>query len=466
MGGQDMISAFYDWCHQLFKMLFDDYFKEAWVVWVGLFFVLQWHVRVAFFDTKLLHKINQTIGRPRRNLRRLGLHICVLQIYFSPHMPDIIRNHTFASAMGLLFTDMIFLRALIDSLAWKLVAKWHKDESLAAMTVAHQQGKLQEMFEDPRWDDDPDTDGGADAQTESFYMDLTKPLHRVLPYFVIQLLLLSFYISELHADDAEIKTENESTEFGYWIVGVMIQLFAGDFQFGSPYNRAFWNKVLTDDRTQDIRYEMYYLLDRIPISYGTGWLLRSYMDWIVNHVAKHIIMFTFPIFLSNEGPLDFVKDCTAIFFLTSLDDIGFENAKSLDVMLGRIKFNIFYSKVKASKGQDLDIPVKFTKAEADAAEFDPMAWDQFENQRDFESPFWPGTKLLDHLRLNYEGAESADDLFERTDTNKDGVIDVAELRAAADDGQEEITKIIDGQQQLIAKLQAELMEIKARLEKK
>merc|ERR1712039_119727 len=50
-------------------------------------------------------------------------------------------------------------------------------------------------------------------------------------------------------------------------------------------------------------------------------LARFFLDFMINAVARSIIRGTVPIMLCVEGPLDFVKDVTAVFFILKLDDI-------------------------------------------------------------------------------------------------------------------------------------------------
>lgn len=88
--------------------------------------------------------------------------------------------------------------------------------------------------------------------------------------------------------------------------------------------------------------------------------MRSYMDCLVNSIARDIILYTFPLMLCVEGPLDFVKDCTAIFFLTTLDDTGPEKPRTLSQMLARLKFNIFYEYQMSREKQEHKITVKFS----------------------------------------------------------------------------------------------------------
>merc|ERR1712151_52246 len=68
--------------------------------------------------------------------------------------------------------------------------------------------------------------------------------------------------------------------------------------------------------------------------------LRQCMDFGVNAVVRSIVLHTFPILLSVEDPLDFVKDCTAVFFITTLDDLDFP--KDLIEMGIKMKFQLLW----------------------------------------------------------------------------------------------------------------------------
>merc|ERR1712039_979599 len=132
---------------------------------------------------------------------------------------------------------------------------------------------------------------------------------------------------------------------------------------------------------------------------GCSFRLRQTMDKFINSIAYNVIMFTFPIMLCVEGPLDFVKDCTAIFFLTTLDDTGFEKSKNIDQMLTRLKFNRCFERVRA-KGHLLNledpnavIPLQFTPDEAASIEYKETEWDQFDKQRKYVSPYFAKSKV-------------------------------------------------------------------------
>merc|ERR1711920_268964 len=87
-------------------------------------------------------------------------------------------------------------------------------------------------------------------------------------------------------------------------------------------------------------------------SFWYDWRMRQMMDFIVNSGAYNIIMFTFPIMLSVEEPLDFVKDCMCIFFMTNLDDVDDDETKSITALMIHLKFTAFYA--QAIRNQDGD----------------------------------------------------------------------------------------------------------------
>jgi hypothetical protein len=215
--------------------------------------------------------------------------------------------------------------------------------------------------------------------------------------FIIQCGLLGFFVSELNGNG---KDKNpDKVEFGYWLVGILMQLYTSHQQLGPPYNREYWAAVLNME--PEMAKQPIWLYDKIKVTYGIEWRLRSCMDLLISSVARDIIMFTFPIMLCVEGPLDFVKDCTAVFFLTTIDDLEFANAKTMEQMVTRLKFNIFYDHLQKNRGTDLEMPLKFTPKEAASAIYDANSWDQFEKQRSYESPYiTPRMPLLDYMLEN------------------------------------------------------------------
>mmetsp|Transcript_69368 Transcript_69368/g.206604 ORF Transcript_69368/g.206604 Transcript_69368/m.206604 type:complete len:407 (+) Transcript_69368:70-1290(+) len=399
----DAVEAVYDDFHAFFRVFFVHLFVRPIMLLLALATMVQWHVRKSFNWAEFVQPLRNALGRPSTYGRRVALNVLILQIYFDPDMPDFVQHRKFFLSVLAIIFETIILRHGLKLLAIQIKGKEMDAPPLRSRLLELQAIEEPEVDLDPRWDDDPDAEPGGDL-TESMYMDLTVGFHSILPIFIIQLSLMAFYIDELNDPSSDTK-DSSKVEFGYWLVGVLIQLFAANQLLGSPYNGQFWKQVLTADPENPVckvSEKSVRVFGVVQCRYWRVWLIRSWMDFLVNSIARDMLMYTFPIMLCVEEPLDFVKDCCAVFFITTLDDTGFEKAKTIPQMMVRLKFNIFYDHIKTTKGEDQEIPLKFTKDEAESAKFDPMVWDQFEKQRGYVSPFLPQAKLLDHMMDNVE----------------------------------------------------------------
>jgi len=163
---------------------------------------------------------------------------------------------------------------------------------------------------------------------------------------------------------------------------VVLQLYAGEQQLGDAYDPEYWNQLMhyldrqldvtiptstgpaklkreanylkdagvehvgPDDNGDDVfRFTVNQLTVRWELTSFTYsmplWIefhLRRCMDMFINLFMRQLVVFTFPIMLSVEGPLDFVKDCTAIWFITTLDDldVGQDDETDIPAMLSKI----------------------------------------------------------------------------------------------------------------------------------
>lgn len=125
-------------------------------------------------------------------------------------------------------------------------------------------------------------------------------------------------------------------------------------------------------------------------------------------------MFTFPVLLCTEGPLDFVKDCTAIFFLTTLDDLDESDNCSVEEQIVKIKLDmlldrdpqfrtVFTKQAEAAKKPPSHCVSRCLKAVVDAIYWwqqrsEPQTWQD-------KHTFWrfPLTKSeARYLRENFE----------------------------------------------------------------
>jgi len=226
---------------------------------------------------------------------------------------------------------------------------------------------------------------GEDSYSaQSIYEDVTTQFKKVVLLFIVQALLISMYIDNFNnggdgGDLLDASTDKKGVDIFYWLAGVLLQLLSADSQLGSPFNATYWGKLLAgeqssnssagespkedeekdrdgrEEKDRDGRRSMtsiakykkpfsYWICcctQRFAPTYRVEWFVRAFLDFCINGVGRTIIMYTFPIMLCVEGPLDFVKDCTAVLFITQLDDLG-GSFKPFRELAAKIKFKIFY----------------------------------------------------------------------------------------------------------------------------
>jgi len=58
----------------------------------------------------------------------------------------------------------------------------------------------------------------------------------------------------------------------------------------------------------------------IPLPLRCEWYIRLGFDFMINSLVRKVVLLTAPIIFCTEEPLDFIKDCLAVFFISTLDD--------------------------------------------------------------------------------------------------------------------------------------------------
>eukprot|EP00928_Gymnodinium_smaydae_P005272 TRINITY_DN11805_c0_g1_i4.p1 TRINITY_DN11805_c0_g1~~TRINITY_DN11805_c0_g1_i4.p1 ORF type:complete len:324 (+),score=98.09 TRINITY_DN11805_c0_g1_i4:197-1168(+) len=237
-------------------------------------------------------------------------------------------------------------------------------------TVVHCQYKdvvnVSEETEDDGYVDD------KDFATNKFE-DITIRFRQLIPIFVVQLALCCFYVEQLNngGDDDDIKdalSDITKVDAVYWLVSVMFQMYGGGEQLGEAFSTSVWKKyilstepffrsfyskeeweAMEDMDSDGILKSMEVFSERqhkeffhfFDLRFRDEFIFRAFMDFCINGLSRSIIMYTFPIMLCVEGPLDFVKDCTAVLFISTLDDIG--DAKPLKCITTKMKFNLLFA---------------------------------------------------------------------------------------------------------------------------
>merc|ERR1712062_858008 len=105
------------------------------------------------------------------------------------------------------------------------------------------------------------------------------------------------------------ETSHDKTKFKFhfWFLAVLMANFAAKENACEAFKLERWRSV----HNQMLQQE-----------YSEGfWRLRMFMDWMVNGFGRKLVLGTTPILLCNDKPLDFIKDCMAIWFVFMLDDL-------------------------------------------------------------------------------------------------------------------------------------------------
>merc|ERR1719374_106480 len=154
---------------------------------------------------------------------------------------------------------------------------------------------------------------------DSTYQDLTRDFSKVLGLFIMQAGLFTLYVKHMNAPDAPSKDRTSS---------------------GSGWDQLRQMFPWKPHATELGRRKHRVLCVRVP--YSVDWTTRRGMDWFVNAVIRETLKFTTPILVNSEEPLDFVKDCMAIFFLTQLDDLTEEFSLSIFELRALVKYSILH----------------------------------------------------------------------------------------------------------------------------
>jgi len=301
------------------------------MLFLSVVLILQWHIRANF---TLLDGLTQK-RRPHKVTRKFGVHAIVLQIYFNKNMPTFISSRPFVCSLFFAFFDNIVLYYGTEKLVAAIASFFGTTKVPRGYLRLDSHG-----FHDDVLDEDVDDDGIDDDEKDvatSLYMDMLEPFRKVVPVFIVQGALGVFYVDELNSNKDTHNAKN--ADYLFWLIGVLVILYCGPKQLGDPYSGVFWEGL--HDKLKPVLHEHGRSSWCFSLSYAQRFNLRRAMDFCINSLCRTVICNTFPILLSTEEPLDFVKDCTAIFFLTTLDDIDADsNQKSQIEQSAKIKFQL------------------------------------------------------------------------------------------------------------------------------
>jgi len=346
------------------RIVFDDVIRlvatHAFFLLVGMILVLQWHVRMALQRRGWMVFVNWMCGPPTRVLRMMGLNIIILQMYYNSDEVFFFPKAPFSNSLIVIFIDNVIIWGIVQLLALCDCGQREKGE-------VHRQNN--ERLRNPCVQD-PETPEEFQTNADCKYQMLLIPTRRILPIFLAQLSLFMLYVTNMNSSNDE--KDITSVNFYFWFLAILIQLYAAGYQLGTSYNNLWWQKLFQEqydlierkndrqlstfsrsvkrgriilglEKTRLILSEPRKIFWVIPATYGIDWSLRQMMDWIINSVVRDCIKYTFPIMLCAEQPLDFIMDCTAIFFMTTLDDLTDDTDDSRRARITLMsKFQVFY----------------------------------------------------------------------------------------------------------------------------
>lgn len=293
----------------------------------------------------------------------MGLNIIILQMYYNSNEVFFFPKAPFSNSLIAIFIDNFIIWGIVQLLS--LYGREGEDGEENRNNNASLRNPCIQ---------DPETPEEFQTTADCKYQMLLIPTRRISPIFLAQLSLFMLYVTNMNSSNEE--KDITSVNFYFWFLAILIQLYAAGYQLGTSYNKLWWQKLFqeqfdlieTDDDRQLSTFDRFQKRGRIilglekttlilseplrifwviPATYGLDWKLRQMMDWMINSVVRDCIKYTFPIMLCAELPLDFIMDCTAIFFMTTLDDLtdGAQDYRRANITL-MCKFRVFYCRRK------------------------------------------------------------------------------------------------------------------------
>lgn len=303
----------------------------------------------------LLYHWRRNSSWASQTLRMIARHIVILNLYYNPRIAG--RFQFTTSVLAILVDDCLLYYAVTKIMEW-IFGEEQRDSGHGLDSAG---AKKFDPFDNEMRTPVRPSDARS-AMADSTYQDLTRDFSKVLGLFIMQAGLFTLYVKHMNAPDAPSKDRNQ-VNFFYWCLSVLIQLFSANSQLGRSYNPEWWSALALagvdfedhmssgwDQLRQMCHWKPHarelgrrkhrVLCVRVP--YSVDWTTRRGMDWFVNAVIRETLKFTVPILVNSEEPLDFVKDCMAIFFLTQLDDLTEGFSLSIFELRALVKYSIWH----------------------------------------------------------------------------------------------------------------------------
>lgn len=246
-------------------------------------------------------------------LRNLSLGVLVLNIFYNKQMHQLV-------GMDKPFTTSCVVLCVESSL-YRLVEYFLHRKLRAVEYESRQLDKLKRKYTYTLQDE-----ALRKYPVVNRYQLLSAPFSSTFFLFVCQLTLGLFYIYSLN----NRRGGWQDVSGWRWFVGLCLCNLAGEEEVGSSFQMTFWLKLLDKGDLTNKWTRIFFV---VPVKWRYVITFRMIMSMCVNMFIRRIIFCTAPVLLGVvDEPLDFIKDCLAVFFITKLDDLddAIEFSKDLD----------------------------------------------------------------------------------------------------------------------------------------
>lgn len=272
------------------------------MIFLALALVLQYYVLL--FCPKRLCISARRYGVSEA-FRLIGRNVIILQLYYAPWIWELFgvpasNRHPFCCSLLLVAFDACGFSYFVRGLSWLL-----QGCRRGGCFTREQLAKAKK-----------------DDAVKNKYQHLASPLLAVFALFMAQVSLFALMVTFINHDpDTHDTCKVVLLE---WVVAVIVTHVAGSDESGSAHDGAVWSQMLKDMQKSG-QYEGH------KVEY---WARRA-ADLIINTFCREVLFGVAPIVLCASGPMDFVKDALAIFFIVRLDDLN--DAKSITETLKGLK---------------------------------------------------------------------------------------------------------------------------------
>jgi hypothetical protein len=161
-------------------------------------------------------------------------------------------------------------------------------------------------------------DDSGTIMASNAFQDLGTSFVRLAILICAQVVFFGFFVMEM-IDEVNLTYK----AYRYWLAAIPMQFISRSMLGRSICNEvACWNRLFHLEAGTPIVREKEGMSTTI-LQNKASILVRAAMSFYVNNVCMTLIALTLPLFMmSSATDIDFVKDCFAVVFITTLDDIA------------------------------------------------------------------------------------------------------------------------------------------------